>query len=221
MSLPESVLIEEYRKSKPFAGKSIAIAHVLVPNTLILIISCIIGGAEIKVTDTIPPSNDPVVLDLFEKYNITFDHDFVDAREFDYAIDVNAYFMKYPPKYGISEVTRSGIHKFNKEELSYPVIDCDSTHVKIIETFLGNPLSVEKAFHILIGDPVKLLSNKKVVVMGFGKIGRGLARVFGKYADILVLDVDEDIIEKARSLGFKAYKISDIDQSVLIDKSLY
>ena len=166
-------LIEEYSKTKPFTGQKIAIAHVLVPNTLPLIISCIAGGAEVNITDCIPPKNDPEVLKLLHSAGYPVDHEFRDATDFDYVIDVNAYFQDYPPLKGISEVTRSGIHKYAKQPLTTPVINCDDSIVKMIETFIGNPLAVERAFNQLIGSAKEILHKKKVVVLGFGKIGRG------------------------------------------------
>lgn len=202
-------IIEEYSISKPFTGQKIAIAHVLVPNTLPLIISCIAGGAEVKITDCVPPKNDPEVLKLLHSAGYTVDHKFCDATDFDYAIDVNAYFLNYPPLKGISEVTRSGIHKYTEQSLTTPVINCDDSIVKMIETFIGNPLAVERAFNQFIGPAKQLLRDKKVVVLGFGKIGRGLARVFSEYADILVLDVNKSILEKARELGFNAGLITE------------
>ncbi len=202
-------IISEYSISKPFTGQKIAIAHVLVPNTLPLIISCIAGGAEIKITDCIPAKNDSEVLNLLHSAGYTVDHDFHDATDFDYAIDVNAYFKQYPPRKGISEVTRSGIHKFAMHSLNTAVIDCDNSVVKMVETFIGNPLAVERAFDQFIGSARELLRDKKVVVLGFGKIGRGLARVFGEYSNILVLDVDKSILVKAKQLGFDTGLISD------------
>ncbi len=206
-------LISEYIDKKPFDGIKIAMAHVLVANTLPMIIACLAGGAEIRITDTNPPKNDRVVFEFFEKYNITFDHDFKDAKEFDVALDCNAYFRDNPPKIGISEVTRSGIHKFNDIKLGYPVIDCDNSIVKILETFIGNPLSVEKAFGKYIGDPKKILEKKKVVIMGFGKIGRGLARVFGKYANIHILEISQSVVNRARQLGYNADLISSVENN--------
>jgi adenosylhomocysteinase len=196
-------IISEYSMSKPFKGQKIAIAHVLVPNTLPLIISCIVGGAEVKITDCVPPKNDPEVLELLHSAGYTVDHEFRDATDFDYAIDVNAYFRDLPPKKGISEITRSGIHKYMMQPLKTPVINCDDSIVKTIETFIGNPLAVERAFDRFIGPHNELLSDKKVVVLGFGKIGRGLARIFTEYARVLVLDVDDKVLSKARKLGFE------------------
>jgi len=202
-------LIRKYEQNQPFAGLSIAIAHVIVPNTLPLIYSAIVGGAEIVVTDTIPSVIDPKTLAVLKQAGIPFNSDFVDATDFDFAIDCNAYFINLPPRLGISEVTRSGIHQFETSSLNIPIVNVDDSDTKKIETFLGNPLAVKEAFGTFVGDPEKLLADKIVVVLGFGKIGRGLARVFSKFSKVQVMDVDTTVLAKAIDLGFEAQLIGD------------
>ncbi|MHA2503644.1 MAG: NAD-binding protein [Candidatus Kariarchaeaceae archaeon] len=201
-------LIQEYEEKQPFAGLSVAIAHVLVPNTLPLIYSTIIGGANVMLTDTVPSTIDPETLTLIKSAGIPYDPTFQDATSYDYAIDCNAYFVFRPPKKGLVEVTRSGIHTFRDIAPAVTILDVDSTETKKIETFLGNPQAVKQAFHTFIGRPEDLLMDGTVVIIGFGKIGRGLARVFSDFTSVKIMDVSEGAVAKARALGFNAQVVT-------------
>lgn len=209
------LLIEEYRRTKPFEGVSIAIAHVLVPNTLPMIVSMIYGGADIVVTNCCPPTLDNSVIEFLNKIGCKIDLDLKSAEKYDYALDCGGYFAENPPKIGSVEVTRSGIHKYNQIIQSNPnfdvqVISADDSKCKLIETFIGNPIAVLKGIEIFVDPNVQeYLKSRPLAIMGFGKIGSGLARLFRNYTDVLILDINPKIIEKAGSLGFKTFLITD------------
>lgn len=202
-------LLKLYEETKPFTGTSIVIAHVIVPNTLPLIYSCVLGGANVMVTDTIPSVVDDETLALLNESGVSFDHDFINASEYDYAIDCTAYFADYPPKLGICEVTRSGIHRFAEKNMAISILDVDNTDTKKIETFIGNPLAVKRTFDHFVGNSELLLKDQLVAVIGFGKIGRGLARVFSEICRVRIMDVSEEAILKAKSLGYEAQIITE------------
>ncbi len=209
------LLIEEYRQTKPFNDVSIAIAHVLVPNTLPMIVAMIYGGADIVVTNCCPPTLDESVIEFLNKIECNIDLDLKSAEKYDYAVDCGGYFAEHLPKIGSIEVTRSGIHKYNEIIQSNPnfdvqVVSADDSKCKLIETFIGNPIAVLKGIETFVDPNVEeYLRNRSVAIMGFGKIGSGLARLFRKYTDVLVLDINPKIIKKAVSLGFKTFLITD------------
>ncbi|MCE7735677.1 MAG: hypothetical protein GPJ54_12415 [Candidatus Heimdallarchaeota archaeon] len=208
-------LIEEYRKTKPFEDVNIAVAHVLVPNTLPMIVAMIFGGANITVTNCCPPTQDDFVIRFLNKIGCNVDLELKSANNYDYAIDCGGYFANSLPKIGSVEVTRSGIHKYNEiidksKNFNIQILSADDSKCKLIETFIGNPIAVLRGIEIFVNPNIdEYLKEKSVVIMGFGKIGSGLARLFRKYTGVLVLDINPRVLEKAEALGFETYLITD------------
>ncbi|MHA1989770.1 MAG: NAD-binding protein [Candidatus Hodarchaeales archaeon] len=201
-------LLQEYQKSLPFKDLRIIIAHVLVPNTIPLIASIMVGGGTILVTNS-SLANDNATLNLLRSVGVEIRLNYNDATDYDYAVDVGAIFAKYPPKFGVVEVTRSGYHKYANNGTIPTVINADDSKVKLLETFLGNPESVLRGFAKFLGEPRSYLKGKTLAIIGFGKIGRGIARLFNEYCTILVCDIEASVLEKAQRLGFDTVLISE------------
>ncbi|MHA2252533.1 MAG: NAD-binding protein [Candidatus Kariarchaeaceae archaeon] len=200
-------LIKDYQKSQPFLDKNIAIAHVLVPNILPMIYSVIIGGGKVTITNCCPPTIDNATIDLLTEAGCTVNLDLPSAKEFDYALDCTAHFVDFAPKYGVVEVTRTGIHRYKQKASSTIVVNVDNTKSKMIETFIGNPKAVLRGINTFIEDPHTYLSGKTMAIIGFGKIGRGLARLFKQYCRIIVVDIDDRALNIAERLNFETVKL--------------
>jgi S-adenosylhomocysteine hydrolase len=202
-------LIPTLIKTRPFEGNKIAIAHVLVPNCLPLIFSITAGGGDITVT---PYSNNfkvkPKVQEILNFLDIKLDLTLEDVSEFDFALDCAGKFIKNTPKFGIVELTRSGILKYLENSAGVPIVNVDDSITKIIETFFGNGEALYQAIKSFIGQPENILQNEKVAILGFGKIGRGSARKLKTLCDVIICDVDEEALKLAKKLGFKIVKIS-------------
>ncbi len=200
-------LLKQYSAEKPFNGLNVIIAHVLVPNTLPLIATIMSGGANVTVIPS-SPAIDNKVIKILEAVESPINYTLKTAKGFDYALDVGGIFSDNLPKYGVIEVTRSGVHKYIKKKNDIAVISSDDSKCKLLETFIGNPQSTLLGFERFIGKPKEILKNKTMAVIGFGKIGRGIARLFRNYCTILVCDINETVLQKANDLGFKIFKIT-------------
>lgn len=200
-------LLEKYAIEKPFKGLKVIIAHVLVPNTLPLIATIKAGGAEITVIPSSPATNKDVIR-ILDAVGLSINFDLKTASEFDYALDVGGIFSNALPKYGVIEVTRSGVHKYLPRKEDIVIISADDSKCKILETFIGNPQSTLLAIKKFIGEPEIILKDKTLAVLGFGKIGRGISRLFKSYCSILVCDINDEALAKASKLGFKTVKIT-------------
>lgn len=198
-------LIKIYSKEKPFIGKKIIIAHVLVPNTIPLMATILSGGGDVTVTES-SPAIDQQAVDAMEELGCRVVLHKRTAEEFDYALDIGGLFANSLPRLGVIEVTRSGYYKYNKVADEIVILNTDDSICKLLETFLGNPKSVLKGIEKFLGK--NYLSNKAVAILGFGKIGRGIARLFSKYCRVLVLDISESAVNKAKSLKFESIQIS-------------
>ena len=124
-------------------------------------------------------------------------------------MDVGGIFSENLPRYGVIEVTRSGVHKYLPKKDKTVIISADDSKCKLIETFIGNPQSTLLGIRRFIGEPEVILQNKTIAVLGFGKIGRGITRLFSKYCHVLVCDISENALTKAKELGFDTLKIID------------
>ena len=116
------------------------------------------------------------------------------------------------PKFGVIEVTRSGVHKYLSCKDDIAIISADDSKCKLLETFFGNPQSTLLGIKKFIGEPEIVLKNKILAILGFGKIGRGIARLFRNYCSVLVCDINDVVLEKANQLGFKTVKITNDKQ---------
>ena len=204
-------LIPYYDNKKPFTGLHIIIAHVLVPNTLPLIACVKLGGAKVTVIPSTPAYKQEVI-EILDKVDCKVDFDLKSASAFDYAFDVGGIFADSLPKFGVIEVTRSGVHKYKPKSNEIVIISADDSKCKLLETFIGNPQSTLLAFERFIGDPNQILQNKTLAVIGFGKIGRGIARLFKSYCSILVCDINDGVLVKAKKMNFKTFKITNDKQ---------
>lgn len=204
-------LLQTYEQEKPFKGLKVLIAHVLVPNTLPLIATVIAGGAEVTLIPS-SPAIDENVKNILEAVGHPINYTLKSAKKFDYAFDVGGIFSENLPKYGVIEVTRSGVHKYKPKKDDIIIISSDDSTCKLLETFIGNPQSTLLGFKRFIGEPEKVLKNKTLAVIGFGKIGRGISRLFRNYCSVLVCDVNEQVLKKASALGFNTFMINEDKQ---------
>ena len=199
-------LLNDYATEKPFEGLNVIIAHVLVPNTLPLIATIKEGGADVTIIPSSPAINEKVIK-ILDAVGTPINFKLKSATGFDYALDVGGIFSNKLPKYGVIEVTRSGVHKYLKRKDYIAIISSDDSKCKLLETFIGNPQSTLLGIKKFIGDPETVLKNKTLAVLGFGKIGRGIARLFRNYCSILVCDINDEVLTKASELGFFTFKI--------------
>lgn len=200
-------LLPIYAQEKPFQGLKIIIAHVLVPNTLPLIATVKEGGADITVIPSSPAINKDVI-SILNAIGSPINYTLKSAKNFDFAFDVGGIFSNNLPKSGVIEVTRSGVHKYLPRKDDIAIISADDSKCKLLETFFGNPQSTLLGIKKFIGEPETVLKDKTFAILGFGKIGRGIARLFKNYCSVLVCDINDEVLQKANQLGFKTFKIT-------------
>jgi len=202
-------MVIELETSRPFDQINIAVTHVVVNNSCPMLAALKAGGANVTICSIPDLRQDEQIMQALPEYgfNITTEIGSIDV---DYALDCGGYFAETTsPPHGVVEVTRSGIHKYEQIKPQYSLIDVDSSRCKLLETFIGNPISVHQAMkkYELSDD---FLHDSLLVILGFGKIGRGNARYFQNLVGkLIVLDISEKVVTKAKSLGFSAYQITD------------
>ena len=94
---------------------------------------------------------------------------------------------------------------FFKQKTAYEIYQCDWS-----SDVCSSDLAVLRGIKTFIDPNVEeYLKNRSIAIMGFGKIGSGLARLFSRFTNVLVLDIDPITLEKAETLGFDTFLITD------------
>ena len=98
-------------------------------------------------------------------------------------LDCNAVYRNLLPRYGFAELTRSGAYHFAKVDAA--VVNVDDSRIKAIETCLGTGEGFLRAMNHL-NYPVV---DRKIAVLGCGKVGRGVVFYAGRAgADVTAVD---------------------------------
>jgi adenosylhomocysteinase len=195
-----NLLIDKYKKTQPFAGKKIALGHLLVRNTVVLLEALIAGGAEVIIAEGFPSETASEVIEELREHGFVVYKNEEAVYHADIYLDVNALLGKIVPPMAAVELTRTGI--FHYQSIGCPVVSADDCKSKKIEGFFGTSDGFVRAWQKYF--PTDPLRDKKIVQFGYGKIGKGVA--FGcrqEGANITIIDIDANGLEKAAREGFK------------------
>lgn len=176
---------DRWRMVRPFAGATLLDCTPVFANTLLKYVPLLIGGAELAVgvSERIP--HDPDVVRFLDEIGLEVLRDSeVPSRPFDVILDCDGSRAELQPRVGVCELTRSGIYHY--AESCLPVVLVDDSRIKEIETTLGTGdgfmRGMDKFGHAS-------WNGRKVVVFGFGKVGRGVAyRCVKEGASVTVVD---------------------------------
>ncbi|KTD78809.1 NAD-binding protein [Legionella waltersii] len=200
---------------KTQALKGIRILHniPLTYETLVKLESLQASGADLTVTHTkfIPVSPKSKIIDLLHKLGITYIEHHKDIQgEFDVALDCCAEVLEMNNvqiKKGVVELTQSGGNIYQEANTSFPVINVDDSHLKKLEGMYGTGEAFVRAFKELTGESIE---NKRFIVFGFGKVGKGIVKYLAKETNnIVVVDSSEDMLKVAKQMGYETVFFSD------------
>ena len=168
---------------KPLTGKKILDGTPVFANTLLKYMNLLAAGADLTVgyCESIP--YDEKIIEFLQRIGVKCVYNCSEVGYFDCILDCNAVYRNLRPRYGFVELTRSGAYHF--AGIDAPVINVDDSRIKAIETCLGTGEGFLRAMNHL-GYDVK---NKKIVVMGCGKVGRGVVFYAGRAgAEVVAVD---------------------------------
>ncbi|MDD3431589.1 MAG: hypothetical protein PHF38_06135 [Bacteroidales bacterium] len=198
----ESILIERYDPNeypvlyeqmaawavrKPFSGLQLLDATPLFINTLLKHLALIKAGATLYVglSDTI--AYDSRAKDLLRSAGIPLLHNKQAAMDLDLILDCAASFSHWKSRLGYVELTRSGFEQY--KALNKRVFLADNGKIKQIETLLGTGEAYFRAMKQLGYDQWK---ERKLVIFGSGKVGRGIAIHARKLGALVALVSDPE-----------------------------
>lgn len=202
-------LYSQYGKARPFDHIRVTLSQVLVPNSLPAVLCLLAGGATLIVTNCFPPALSKVAMQVLVDAGVDVELDSSKASGSDYYLDCGGSLAGCPTPRGIVEVTRTGYHRYLPIAEHTAIINVDDSKTKLIEDFYGTSAAFIRAIDHFIDDNIKYLSDKILAIIGFGKIGRGIAFRTKQIAKrIIVLDVNDEALRIAETNGLEGYKVS-------------
>lgn len=216
----------EFQQSKPFAGLTIGVSLHIEKKTAVLFQALQAGGAHVIATGNLGTTHDDVALALntlgikvFGKRNDTPHEHLDNVRDvlrhkpdllLDNGADLTtlaigeAEFTTDGIKGGTEETT-SGGHRMREDlagQIPFPVIVINDSPLKlIVENKHGVGQGAVESFYRITN---LMIQGKRVAVLGYGWVGRGIAKYFRDFgAQVAVVDLDPIRALEAAVDGFR------------------
>ena len=176
---------EKWKISRPLANKVIYDATPVFRNTMVKYYALQCAGAQViaAADDNIPC--DENICKILPEFGIKVAGTAEKCLTYDAVADCAGVSRKVKSRNGYVELTRSGLEYY--ADFPRPVFSADSGVLKKLETILGTGDGFLRAMTQLGYDDFK---NKKVLVFGGGKVGRGVAHYAGcAGAEVSVADL--------------------------------
>jgi adenosylhomocysteinase len=198
-------LNDDWGRRRPLAGLSVLHNVPITRETLLKLESLLLGGAAVTVTHLrlpgLRPREDCIAVLKDAGVAVEIDHDRIAGR-FDFALDCCA---QIPAMAGVEiargyvELTQSGTPAYRALRTSLPIYSVDESKLKCLEGMYGTGEACVRAIKEFIKPE---LSGERFVLIGFGKVGRGVAKhLAGAGARRVVCDVNPRARAQAERLG--------------------
>jgi adenosylhomocysteinase len=192
-------LIERYTRDRPFKDAAVVFGHLYVWNSIALVEALWRGGAHLILADAHPSPAAVPVRERLEHHGLPVLPVPSAVRSGEWFLDVGAVLGRARPPRGAAEVTRTGILHY--AQIACPVVSADDCRAKRIEGFFGTGEAFLRAWHQLRPDDP--LPGKRLVVFGYGKIGRGVAhRLRSAGLEVSVAETEAAVRARAHREGF-------------------
>ncbi len=202
---------EEWSRTRPLEGLRILDATPLYRNTLGKFMALLAAGAELYVPWRSAMPADPAVKALLPGFGIRTAAKGDDF--FDIILDCAGQCNRLRPSLGACELTRTGVARY--ERAHFPGFLADSGRIKCIETALGTGESFFRAMEKLGHGHME---GRRLVVVGFGKVGRGVVYYALKRGmKVTVADVTDKHAELPAGVAF----VSTLDADAFNDAVLH
>ncbi len=177
--------VAEWCEIRPLEGLRILDTTPIYRNTLTKYTSLLAAGAHVWVPQTPKMPFDKNICGILPNFGIGFAQKGDD--HFDIILDCAGMCSHLHPLLGVAELTRTGAYRY--ERPSVPVYMADAGCIKKIETVLGTG---ESFFRALAQAGYENFEGKRLTVIGYGKVGRGIVLFARRYGmRVLVADVED------------------------------
>lgn len=201
-------LANTWAETRPLEGMRVLHNIPLTHETMLKLEPLYIAGADVTVTHLdlpgLKPKQECVDLLVEAGANVEITHGLIEG-EFDFALDCCAQIPlmdNVTITRGYVELTQSGTPIYSKLETELPIFSLDLSKLKCLEGMFGTGEACVRAIKQFV-DPS--LEERKFVVFGYGKVGRGITRYLSKEnAQITVVDANQTCLDQASEAGFSA-----------------
>ena len=223
-----TMLAEKYAKSKPLEGTRIGVCLHVTKETSVLIDALLMAGADVKLAGANPLSTQDDIAAYLSTRTEVWAWRGQSAKEYDWCIEqvlgsrpdqliddgadlhVAAHVSRAKGIAGGSEETTTGVIRLRALEadgkLSYPVIAVNDAMTKFM--FDNRYGTGQSTLDGILRATALLLAGKRVVVVGYGWVGKGVAmRAKGMGARVTVVEVDP---VRALEAHLEGFDVSDI-----------
>lgn len=201
----------EWQDTRPLAGLRVLDVTPIFRNTMAKYLALAFAGADVVVAQTPQLMNDPTLCKFLP--NLGFE--LTDAAEkegqFDVIFDCGGIYATMNPSIGFVELTRSGMEKYS--DSPKPVFLADAGKIKEIETCLGTGESFLRG---MAHFEKPCLVGKRLVVFGYGKVGRGIV-MYALRAGAIITVIDS--LDKSKVLP-PGVEFVPLDNTLLVEAAL-
>lgn len=221
-------LAERYAKSKPLEGTTVGVCLHVTKETAVLIDALIKAGADVKLAAANPLSTqDDIAAHLATRAEVWAWRG-ESGQEYDWCVKqvlnqrpqiliddgadlhVAAHTQRSTSVVGGSEETTTGVVRLKALEkegkLGYPIIAVNNAKTKYL--FDNRYGTGQSTFDGILRATSLLIAGKKVVVVGYGWVGKGVAkRARGLDANVIVVEVDPIKALEAHLDGFSVMSV--------------
>ncbi len=221
-------LAERYSKSKPLEGTTVGVCLHVTKETSVLIDALLKAGADVKLAAANPLSTqDDIAAHLATRAEVWAWRG-ESGQEYDWCVKqvlnqrpqiliddgadlhVAAHTQGSTSVVGGSEETTTGVVRLRALEkegkLAYPIIAVNNAKTKHL--FDNRYGTGQSTFDGILRATSLLIAGKKVVVVGYGWVGKGIAkRARGLDANVIVVEVDPIKALEAHLDGFSAMSV--------------
>ncbi len=196
---------------KNFKGLKILQNIPLTIEAVLKIEPLLIAGADLTVSCITSLQPHKKAIDILKAANVkvNIEHNF--TEQYDIHLDCCGELAdNIAPRIGSIELTQTGTNRYKELNPKYPVISVDDCDLKYLEALYGTGDGYIRA--IKKNTDIDL-HNKKFIVFGCGKIGKGVINAVLRYSDnIFVIDPDESALNFATARGIKSSYGKNISQ---------
>lgn len=206
-------LSRTWTERRPLEGLRVLHNIPLTRETMLKLEPLYRAGADVTVTHLDLPGLEPKqeCVDVLRDAgaDVEIDHSKIQG-EYDFALDCCAQIPameKVSVRKGYVELTQSGTPVYSTLKTDLPVYSIDESKLKCLEGMFGTGEACARAIKQFVEPELK---DRKFVIFGYGKVGRGIVRyLLPEGASITVVDVNKTYLEQAAAAGLTAINASD------------